>query len=1199
MATFELITPRSEILAIHAALLPVGASGKVIIFGGDEHNDAQAGRDSRPADPAQVDNTRIYDVATKTISGSTSPTTDVFCSGHAFLGDGRLVIGGGTESWEGGGGPGGGHVHGLGNFGGHQACWVYNHVRNEWERIADFNFDSSFSKTGGGRWYPTLLTLSNGDLIAFSGHPSRRSDHWHNNNIPERYSQTSKRWDWIKPTASDLTFYPRIHLIKGGLLFICAVEDGTSRFYNPTTGDFEGVSSTSPGGTNNIYEGWDNTSVLLPLLPSENYRARILMSDGIDPKKIDLEASALSWQNAGTRTGAAAGRLRKWGISTILPDGKIVVFGGVSDTNADSTKVLEPEIYDPGINWSTGTYSNPESWQSLAADPDGVARNYHSTNLLLPDGSLFTAGSSHNANSGDPATAGEMRIVLFKPDYFDSPARPDLNSTALSTSYGKEIRINIPNANDIQRVALIRNGSSTHAFNPDQRYVALTFSLVNANTLSASIPADPSVLPPGYYMLWIIDNAGLPCKLARFIRVAFQNCEIITDRSTFSILEVDAQPIGSAVFQNAFYVVYDGFLPSELGDFTMPPSISFAYRRSGAFIPSITAIHADTRFENTDLPADVPQKVTFVFNILFSNNSAFGFTDPTEDVIVTAALLQNQCAANINLIKAPNPYMLDGPTSWLSVDLRVFQITEGGYRATVRQGASGNTFIQNLLARFNNRTIYPGDELHPFNDIDLDQEDTQLEWLETVGGKKVFNYAIAKVRYKGPVPTLPPADANDAKGVKVFFRLFNSAGTAMQYNASTTYTRAGIGASTISLVGKEGGLISSIPFFAAPRVDYAAALMSSQSDPLNMQDLPALGNSESVKYFGCWLDFNQPSQVIPIAEDATRATSTANLQTSIRGIHQCLVAEVYSERDPIPLGATPGSNDNLSQRNLAIAHSDNPGSKATHTVQHTFEISPSLYKMPDKKMSAHLDESHATPTVLSFKDQPVGPDLLIIHWNNLPRESKIIAYMPDLKVDDIVGLESYARLSPTRITKEDEHSFSFVSSDINYIPIPGGFDKNIPGLLTIELPSTVVKGQLFKVLIQQARFFRNSRRIIGSFQFNIPVSTADRILKREMRNLSILKYVRQSMAVTDPWRLIFNRYIVGVSNKVNGLGGEASSVPASSNDKWLNDEIVSDTRSIDSLAQLFKLCCKRASVFMTIITLLLLILILFLFVKLR
>lgn len=91
---------------------------------------------------------------------------------------------------------------------------VYNYLRNTWERIADFNFDNSCGKTGGGRWYPTLLTLSNGDLIAFSGHPSRRSLQWHNNNIPERYSQTSKQWNWIKPTAESITFYPRIHLNK-------------------------------------------------------------------------------------------------------------------------------------------------------------------------------------------------------------------------------------------------------------------------------------------------------------------------------------------------------------------------------------------------------------------------------------------------------------------------------------------------------------------------------------------------------------------------------------------------------------------------------------------------------------------------------------------------------------------------------------------------------------------------------------------------------------------------------------------------------------------------------------------------------------------------------------------------------------------------------------------------------------------------
>ncbi len=1154
MASFELITPSSEILAIHAALLPIGAKGKVIILGGDEHNSAQAGRDSSPADPAQVDNTRVYDVDTKTISGSTSPTTDVFCSGHAFLGDGRLVIGGGTESWEEGQGPGGGHVHGLGSFGGHQACWVYNYLQNTWERIADFNFDGALGKTGGGRWYPTLVTLSNGDLIAFSGHPSRRSDHWHNNNIPERYSQASKKWDWIKPTADEITFYPRIHLIKGGLLFICAVEDGTSRFYNPSTGDFEGSSTASPGG---IYDGWDNTSVMLPLLPNEDYRARILMSDGINPLKIDLGAASPSWQNAGARTGAAAGRIRKWGISTILPDGKIVVFGGVDNSNADATKVLEPEVYDPGIDWNTGTYSAPETWESQPADPNGVARNYHSTNLLLPDGSLFTAGSSHDANSGDPATTGEMRMVIFKPDYFDNPARPDLDSTALSTSYAKQIRIETPQANSIQRVALIRNGSSTHAFNPDQRYVGLNFDHLDNNTLIATIPNDSSVLPPGYYMLWIIDNNGFPCKLAKFIRVAFQNSEIITDRSTFSVLEVDASlTAGDALFQRAFYVVYDGFIPSELGNFITPPSVSFNFS-GGVPVPAMSAELADIEYEDPTLAAEIPQKVTFIFDVKFTNNSSFNFPDATRDVLITATLFQNTANAVINFIKAPNPYMVDGTQSWLSVDLRVFQIKQGQVKSTVAQGASGNDFIRDLLARFN---VLPDNDYHPFKNITIDQEDSRLELSETLGGTSVFNYAIAKVRYKAPVPTLPPPDANDANGVKVFFRLFNTAGTAMNYNPATTYRRAGTGAGTISLIGKEGGAISSIPFFAAPRVNYSAVSMETQADDINKQPIRAKGNTESVAYFGCWLDINRDGNKLfplnPADDGPFPSAGKKSIQELIRGIHQCLVAEVYFEGDPTPINATPGSSDNLSQRNLAIVASDNPGNQATHTVQHTFEIKPSSYRtfpaiaLNQVEAFNHFAMNHVNHNNPKEKN---GPDILLIHWNNLPKESKIIFYTPDIKADDILALEAYTRLSGTRIKKEDEHTCSFLAADINYIPIPGGFEKNIPGLLTVELPPTVVKGQLFKILVQQARYYRNNRRIIGSFQVNIPVTTAALMLPGEMRNLAVLKHIHNSIPATDSWYKIFNRYLKGLSDKVDGLGGDSTNVPASPNDKWMGD----------------------------------------------
>ncbi len=418
----------------------------------------------------------------------------------------------------------------------------------------------------------------------------------------------------------------------------------------------------------------------------------------------------------------------------------------------------------------------------------------------------------------------------------------------------------------------------------------------------------------------------------------------------------------------------------------------------------------------------------------------------------------------------------------------------------------------------------------------------------------------------------------------------------MQYNPATTYRRAGMGNATISLVGQEGGIISSIPFFAGARNNYTS--VSSQADPLNMKDLPAAGNTETVVYFGCWLDFNQPAQTIPLTNDTTHAVTPVNLQTSIRGIHQCLVAEVFFAGDPTQPNATPGSSDNLSQRNLAIANSDNPGSSATHTLQHTFEIKPSQFNLTQDAIDGQIIARHTSATANVGNDQLIGPDLLLIHWNNLPRESKIIVYMPEVKVDDIIALEPYTRLTPTQIIKEDEHSFSFISSDINYIPIPGGFIKNIPGLLTIELPSTVVKGQLFKVLVQQARFYRNTRRIIGSFQFNIPVSTAEQILTIGMRNLSILKYVRQSMPVTDPWRMIFNRYIKGLSDKVNGLGGKADNVPASPNDKWLVAK-PDDKQSDDVLIRLFNYCCKRISILLLLLILLLFVLAVFLFIKLK
>jgi hypothetical protein len=89
---WEAATIDSQILAIHAAVLP---DNEVLYFGGSEHNRAQ----NESGNVGDLDNTRLFKVADGTVTRIASPTTDVFCSGHAFLADGRLLVGGGTEQW--------------------------------------------------------------------------------------------------------------------------------------------------------------------------------------------------------------------------------------------------------------------------------------------------------------------------------------------------------------------------------------------------------------------------------------------------------------------------------------------------------------------------------------------------------------------------------------------------------------------------------------------------------------------------------------------------------------------------------------------------------------------------------------------------------------------------------------------------------------------------------------------------------------------------------------------------------------------------------------------------------------------------------------------------------------------------------------------------------------------------------------------
>ena len=134
---------------------------------------------------------------------------------------------------------------------------------------------------------------------------------------------------------------------------------------------------------------------------------------------------------------------------------------------------------------------------------------YHSTALLLPDGRVLSAGQ----DDGDLATFGEV----FSPPYLFQGPRPTISDMPRALRYGDEFEITTPDAADIRRVSLVRPGSVTHSVDFGQRYVTLRFSAAAA-TLTVRAPGRAAAAPPGHYMLFLVNGAGVP-STAGWVRI--------------------------------------------------------------------------------------------------------------------------------------------------------------------------------------------------------------------------------------------------------------------------------------------------------------------------------------------------------------------------------------------------------------------------------------------------------------------------------------------------------------------------------------------------------------------------------------------------------------------------------------------------------------------------------------------------------
>ena len=126
--------------------------------------------------------------------------------------------------------------------------------------------------------------------------------------------------------------------------------------------------------------------------------------------------------------------------------------------------------------------------------------------MLQPDGTVLIAGGGHEETSTDP---GQFNAQVYSPSYLFNGPRPTITTGPGSAVYGSAMNVATPDASSIASVNLVSYGADTHQSDMDQHFVPLSFT-AGSGTLSVQAPASASYAPPGDYMLFIVNKAGVP-----------------------------------------------------------------------------------------------------------------------------------------------------------------------------------------------------------------------------------------------------------------------------------------------------------------------------------------------------------------------------------------------------------------------------------------------------------------------------------------------------------------------------------------------------------------------------------------------------------------------------------------------------------------------------------------------------------------
>jgi hypothetical protein len=530
--------------AVSAAVLP---NGKVVFWNGIEGSENLNGPLALSMPHPNTSRTRLLDISRYVGAGADPRTTaswsipnpedggggDLFCADQRHLADGRVLAVGGTDWQTVVSNPAGTPEGSLELFGRKNAR-IYDPSTNSWTQADNMH---------KGRWYPTMLTLPDGQLFVAGGverlvhnypgapksSPDQPDGTLDNVNETEVFNPATGAWKLNGPTGNQsLPLFARMHLLPNGKIFYDATGQmwgpaGQSvyqaswnyqKMYDPTTNSWNDVSLAPLGARSGTF------SVMLPLRPPYN-SAELLIGGGTLGTSPGLYAALnlvekVTWSAAAPNTVSRASlpslnNLRWYSSGVVLPTGEVLAFSGADRDEVilpgSEVPVRQPELWNP----------TTQTWTPLSSGSRD--RTYHNSAVLLPDGSILVGGHSpivngygqdHSTNPGFANNFKDPSFEIFKPPYLFRGTRPEFLThlpKTLKRGSSYSLKVSGDMGDPSLKIVLSRLPATTHITDADQRTVDLQVGRRSSGRYF-QLPSSASLITPGYYYAFAVRDNG-------------------------------------------------------------------------------------------------------------------------------------------------------------------------------------------------------------------------------------------------------------------------------------------------------------------------------------------------------------------------------------------------------------------------------------------------------------------------------------------------------------------------------------------------------------------------------------------------------------------------------------------------------------------------------------------------------------------